>query len=145
MHVPEVLVPYMGGIVYMPFVRASKLESTDVAAKEKGGGDKKDKGPAVAKDDTTSATTSVSATTTASTGSAGSTTGPGSVSSAHTSTTSTSTLPVIIAAATEIPPELQPIVASIISKGEEIRVLKTAKVKVLSQTIDNFFLFFALH
>ena len=133
MHVPEVLVPYMGGVVYMPFVRASKLEPTDGAVKEKGGGgDKKDKGPAVAKDDSTSTSTSAAAPATS--GSTGTAAAPGSVSAAHTTTASTSTptLPVVTAGATEISPELQPVVASIISKGEEIRVLKTAKVEQLS-------------
>ena len=128
MHIPEVLVPFMGGITFLPFVRDSKLAPTNVekplttatttaaGATEKKSEEKKtDKPAAVA---LTPAPAPASA--------------PASADAvkAEPSTSTPTPAPAAAAAAVTEPlsPEAQAVADKIAATGEEIRKLKATKV-----------------
>ena len=108
-HIPEVLVPYMGGITFLPFVRASRAGDVQkpVAAAASVSGGSATAAPTVA-----------------------------APAPAQKVEKSAQVAPAVVpattgavAAAAQLPPAVQAIVDKITAKGDEIRVLKAAKVR----------------
>ena len=126
-HIPEVLIPYMGGITFLPFIRASRAGDTAAAVTTSVPKPLTDSTPvaptpaATAKPAATTATAVTSTTTTSkSTPAPAAAVKPPTPPAAATTTTATT--------ASVLPPAVQAIVDKITAKGDEIRILKAAKV-----------------
>ena len=127
MHIPEVLVPFMGGITYLPFVRDSKLAPTIVekplgtpATTATGGGGV---GATEKKSEEKKADKPVAVAPTPAAA-------PASTDAAKTEapTLTTTPAPAVAAVAEPLSPEAQAVADKIAATGEEIRKLKAAKV-----------------
>ena len=122
--VPEVLVPYMGGITFLPFVRDAKSTAPSQQQQGEGGGGGKPAPPAKSSGGASaskgSAQTPPSAPAPAASGSGSSGAGAAAGSGPTASTA--------VAVAVEVPVELQPLAAAIGSKAEEVRVQRNAEV-----------------
>ena len=116
-HIPEVLIPYMGGITFLPFIRAARASDT-VASVPKPLADSTVPSPSPA----ASAVTSTKSTPPPVV--ATSTTTPTTAKPPAPPAVTTTTPPI----ASTLPPAAQAIVDKIAAKGDEIRVLKAAKV-----------------
>ena len=121
-HIPEVLVPFMGGITYLPFVRDSKLAPTIVekplttattagGATEKKSEEKKAEKPAAV-------APTPAPTTTASTDAV----------KTEAPTPTPAPAAAVAPVAEPLSPEAQAVADKIAATGEEIRKLKAAKV-----------------
>lgn len=128
--VPEVLVPYMGGITFLPFVRDAKSTAPSQQQQQGEGGGGGGKPAPPAKSSGGAAASKGSAQTPPSAPAPAASAGSGS-SGAGAGAGSGPTASAVVAVVAEVPVELQPLVAAIGGKAEEVRLQRVAAVWIL--------------